>query len=60
MTSERQHGSAEKDRFANYLPSLALGSQAILKHIFEIKFLVYLEIFRLLGAIRDKKNDKKQ
>ena len=25
MTSERQQGSAEKDRFANYLPSLALS-----------------------------------
>ena len=59
MTSERQHGSAEKDRFANYLPSLALsGGRAILKHIFEIKFLVCPEIFSLLGAIRDEKMTK--
>ena len=34
------------------------GGRAILKHIFEIKFLVYLEIFSLLGAIRDEKMTK--
>ena len=32
--------------------------RAILKHIFEIKFLVYPEIFSLLGAIRDEKMTK--
>jgi hypothetical protein len=34
------------------------GGRTILKHIFEIKFLVYLEIFSLLGAIRDEKMTK--
>ena len=32
--------------------------RAILKHILEIKFLVYLEIFSLLGAFRDEKMTK--
>ena len=33
--------------------------RAILKHIFEIKFLVYFEIFSLLSAIWDEKMTKK-
>ena len=31
------------------------GGRAILKHILEIKFVVYLENISLLGAIRDEK-----
>ena len=35
------------------------GGRAILKHISQIKFVVNLEIFSLLGAIRDEKLTKK-
>ena len=34
------------------------GGRAILKHIFEIKFLVCPEIFSFLGAIQDEKITK--
>ena len=38
-------------------PSL-FGGRAILKNIYKINFLVYLEIFSLLGAVCDEKMTK--
>ena len=59
MTSEQQRISAKKRQICQLsaFPGTFEG-RAILKHIFEIKFLVCPEIFSLLGAIRDEKMTK--